>query len=158
MPLVAGIDFGTLSARVSIFEKHAGRLGFGTAEIPLYRDSDPDFATQKHEGPMAALEVAMHSAIAASGVAGETIEAIAIDARAQVCRWPTKSLRCSATTISGAIIAPGSRPKKSPQRLIAMALKLSAGAAASTSLSGAWPMSLLAAPQPRPPHLLRHRA
>lgn len=80
MPLVAGIDFGTLSVRVSIFEKHAGRLGFGTAEIPLYRDSDPDFATQKHEGRMAALEVAMHSAIAASGVAGETIEAIAVDA------------------------------------------------------------------------------
>jgi len=80
MPFVAGVDFGTLSVRVSIFEKHAGRLGMGIAEYPLDRGhDDPECATQKHEDHMAALEVAMRQALQSSSVPGEMIEALAVD-------------------------------------------------------------------------------
>ncbi|MDR3409491.1 MAG: ribulokinase [Formivibrio sp.] len=79
MPLVAGVDFGTLNVRVSIFEKHAGRLGMGSADYPLNRGHDPELATQKHEDHMAALEIAMHLALECSSVHGELIEALAID-------------------------------------------------------------------------------
>lgn len=79
MAYVAGIDFGTLSVRVSIFDKDAGRLGFGTADIPLYRTSDPDYATQKHNDHMAALEAAMLAALVTSKISGDAIEAVAID-------------------------------------------------------------------------------
>ncbi len=47
MSLVIGVDFGTLSVRVSVFDHEAGRLGSGTASYPLKRKKeDPDFATQ----------------------------------------------------------------------------------------------------------------
>ena len=35
MAVVAGVDFGTLSVRVSIFDSQRGRLGSGVAEYPL---------------------------------------------------------------------------------------------------------------------------
>ena len=35
MSIVAGVDFGTLSVRVSVFDSQKGRLGSGTAEYPL---------------------------------------------------------------------------------------------------------------------------
>ena len=37
MSVVAGVDFGTLSVRVSIFDSVRGRLGAGTADYPLVR-------------------------------------------------------------------------------------------------------------------------
>jgi L-ribulokinase len=37
MSIVAGVDFGTLSVRASIFDSKRGRLGSGTAEYPLLR-------------------------------------------------------------------------------------------------------------------------
>jgi L-ribulokinase len=80
MRVVAGVDFGTLSVRVSIFEAEQGRLGEGTAEYSLHRQaSDPDFATQSHADHMAALVKAMHAALEASKVDGAAIESIAID-------------------------------------------------------------------------------
>jgi L-ribulokinase len=49
MSVVAGVDFGTLSVRVSIFDSAKGRLGSGAAEYPLLRKKeDPDYATQSH--------------------------------------------------------------------------------------------------------------
>jgi L-ribulokinase len=80
MSLVAGVDFGTLSVRVSIFDSKHGKLGSGTADYPIHRRrDDPDHATQKHSDHMTALVAAMRTAIGAAGVDGESIAAIAID-------------------------------------------------------------------------------
>lgn len=80
MSIVAGVDFGTLSVRVSLFDSARGRLGFGVGEYPLERRAnDPDHATQKHEDQMAALVSAMSNAIRNAGIEGSLIEALAID-------------------------------------------------------------------------------
>ncbi len=80
MSIVAGVDFGTLSVRVSIFDHRKGRLGSGAAEYPLLRKKeDPDRATQKHADHMDALVLAMERALGASGVNGHEIAAIALD-------------------------------------------------------------------------------
>jgi L-ribulokinase len=83
MHVVAGVDFGTLSVRVSFFGKSQGtgkRLVMAAAEYPLHRHrDDPNFATQSHDDHMAALERAMHEALRLSSVSGDEVEAIAID-------------------------------------------------------------------------------
>ena len=80
MAVVAGVDFGTLSVRVSIFDSRKGRLGSATAEYPLIRKKeDPDHATQSHRDHMNALAAATRKAIQAAGVRGGQIEAIALD-------------------------------------------------------------------------------
>jgi len=80
MSIVAGVDFGTLSVRVSIFDSARGRLGAGVADYPLHRKpDDPDHATQRHSDHMTALAQAMKLAIADAGVDGASIEAIALD-------------------------------------------------------------------------------
>jgi L-ribulokinase len=80
MSIVAGVDFGTLSVRVSIFDSVKGRLGAGVAEYPLMRKKeDPDHATQRHADHMSALVTAMRRAIENAGVDGREIEAIALD-------------------------------------------------------------------------------
>jgi L-ribulokinase len=80
MAIVAGVDFGTLSVRVSIVDSERGRLGSGTAEYPLHRKkSDPDHATQSHDDQMEALVLASHRAIDAAGVDGAAVEALALD-------------------------------------------------------------------------------
>jgi L-ribulokinase len=80
MSIVAGVDFGTLSIRVSIFDSARGRLGAGTAQYPLLRKKeDPDHATQSHADHMRALAEAMRAAIANAGVDGHAIEALALD-------------------------------------------------------------------------------
>ena len=49
MSIVAGVDFGTLSVRVSLYDSGAGCLGSGVAEYPLHRKKeDPDSATESH--------------------------------------------------------------------------------------------------------------
>jgi L-ribulokinase len=78
--VVAGVDFGTLSVRVSIFDSEKGRLGEGVAEYPLHRKrSDPDYATQSHADHMTALAQAMRSALARAGIGGDAIAALALD-------------------------------------------------------------------------------
>mgnify|MGYP005810035823 CR=1 FL=1 len=80
MAIVAGVDYGTLSVRVSIVDSARGRLGSAVAEYPLERrKDDPDYAAQKHADHMAALIRAMREAIAAAGVDGREIQALAID-------------------------------------------------------------------------------
>ena len=80
MSIVAGVDFGTLSVRASIFDSARGRLGAGVAEYPLLRKKeDPDYATQSHAGHMRALAEAMRRAIETAGVDGHAIESIALD-------------------------------------------------------------------------------
>ena len=80
MAIVAGVDFGTLSVRVSIVDSEKGRLGSATADYPLHRKrEDPDHATQSHEDQLRALAEAMRKALEAAGVAGDRVEAIALD-------------------------------------------------------------------------------
>jgi L-ribulokinase len=78
--VVAGVDFGTLSVRVSIFDSVMGRLGAGVAEYPLHRSRlDPDLATQRHDDHMDALAVATTRALAEAGVPGRAVAALALD-------------------------------------------------------------------------------
>src|SRR5271165_6261767 len=78
--IVAGVDFGTLSVRVSVFDSKRGRLGSGTAEYPLHRSkSDPDHATQSHDDHMKALAAATQIALGKAHVSGGEVAAIALD-------------------------------------------------------------------------------
>lgn len=87
MSLVAGVDFGTLSVRVTLLESDRGpsgdirgRLATAVAEYPLKRSrEDPDQATQSHADQMSALARATRAAIAEAGVDGTSIESIALD-------------------------------------------------------------------------------
>jgi L-ribulokinase len=80
MSIVAGVDFGTLSVRVSVFDSEKGRLGAGSADYPLLRKKeDPDHATQSHADHMNALALATRRAIEASRIDGQAIQAIALD-------------------------------------------------------------------------------
>lgn len=80
MSIVAGVDFGTLSVRVSLFSKDEGRLGSGVAEYPLHRSAqEPNLATQSHHAQMDAFEHAMRGALQASRIRGEEVRSLAID-------------------------------------------------------------------------------
>jgi len=78
--LVAGVDFGTLSVRVSLVDSERGPIGSGTSEYPLQRKKeDPDFATQRHDDHMSALVLAMRKAIVSANVKGDQVAALALD-------------------------------------------------------------------------------
>ncbi|MDI3255430.1 MAG: ribulokinase [Bacillota bacterium] len=80
MSIVAGVDFGTLSVRVTLLDSEKGRLGTAIAEYPLHRKrEDPDYATQSHQDQMDALVKATRKAIADAGIDGHQIEAMALD-------------------------------------------------------------------------------
>ncbi len=80
MSLVAGVDFGTLSVRVTLLDSQQGRLATAVAEYPLKRSrKDPDQATQSHADQMSALAKATREVIAQAGVDGASVEAIALD-------------------------------------------------------------------------------
>src|SRR5487761_924467 len=80
MAIVAGVDFGTLSVRVSIVDSEKGMLASAVAEYPLHRKrEDPELATQSHEDHMRALASATRDAVKQAGVPGQKIEAIALD-------------------------------------------------------------------------------
>jgi len=80
MAIVAGVDFGTLSVRVSIVSSTEGRLGSASAPYPLHRrKDDPDYATQSHADQMNALIAAMRDALFVANVSGQQIESIAVD-------------------------------------------------------------------------------
>jgi L-ribulokinase len=80
MTIVAGVDFGTLSVRVSIMDSERGRLGTALAEYPLHRRrEDPDYATQAHADQMSALAAATRAAVKEAGITGDQVAAIALD-------------------------------------------------------------------------------
>ena len=80
MSIVAGVDFGTLSVRVSLFDSSRGKLGAGVGEYPLLRKKeDPDHATQSHADHMNALVAAMRAALRNAAIDGAAVEAIALD-------------------------------------------------------------------------------
>ena len=80
MAIVAGVDFGTLSVRVSIVDSERGMLGSAVAEYPLHRKrEDPEHATQSHDDHMRALAEATRAAVKQAGISGDQVEAIALD-------------------------------------------------------------------------------
>src|SRR5258708_13698037 len=80
MAIAGGVDFGTLSVRVSTVDSDRGLLASALAEYPLHRRrEDPEFATQSHTDHMHALASATRAAVQKSGVSGSSIQAIALD-------------------------------------------------------------------------------
>src|SRR6516165_4618590 len=80
MAIVAGVDFGTLSVRVTLLHSEKERLGTAVAEYPLHRKrEEPDFATQSHADQMAALVKATREVLSVVGVDGESVIAMALD-------------------------------------------------------------------------------
>ena len=80
MAIVAGVDFGTLSVRVSIVDSERGLLASAIAEYPLHRTKeDPEYATQSHEDHVNALAAATREAVKQAGVPGDAVAAIALD-------------------------------------------------------------------------------
>src|SRR2546429_28896 len=80
MAVVAGVDFGTLSVRVSVVDSERGLLASALAEYPLHRKrEDPEYATQSHEEHMHALAAATREVVRKSSVSAEQILAIALD-------------------------------------------------------------------------------
>jgi L-ribulokinase len=80
MTIVAGVDFGTLSVRVTLVDSLKGPIGTASASYPLHRRrEDPDFATQSHADQMSALCTATRDVLANTGVSGSSIAAIALD-------------------------------------------------------------------------------
>jgi len=80
MAIVAGVDFGTLSVRVSIVDSERGLLQSAIAEYPLHRKrEDPEYATQSHDDHMRALAAATREAVKKAGIPANQVEAIALD-------------------------------------------------------------------------------
>ena len=80
MSIVAGVDFGTLSVRVTLVDSKQGPIGTASAPYPLHRRrEDPDFATQSHQDQMEALAAATREVLKNTGVDGNAVEAIALD-------------------------------------------------------------------------------
>ncbi|PZQ97005.1 MAG: ribulokinase [Cereibacter sphaeroides] len=81
MAVVAGVDFGTLSVRVTLMETQTGdRLASAFAEYPLKRSAaDPLLGTQSHDDQMAGLVRAMRAAVAEGGIDGAAVAALACD-------------------------------------------------------------------------------
>src|SRR5215831_11252984 len=80
MAIVAGVDFGTLSVRVSIVDSERGLLATALAEYPLHRKrDDPEHATQSHDDQMGALAEATRVATQKAHICGDQVEALAVD-------------------------------------------------------------------------------
>src|SRR5216683_5422225 len=80
MAVVAGVDFGTLSVRVSVVDSERGLLASAIAEYPLHRKrEDPEYATQSHEDHMRALVAATREVVRKSGIPADQILALALD-------------------------------------------------------------------------------
>jgi L-ribulokinase len=80
MTIVAGVDFGTLSVRVTLVDSGKGPVGTASADYPLHRRrDDPDFATQSHRDQMDALARATREVLRAAHIDGATVAAIALD-------------------------------------------------------------------------------
>jgi L-ribulokinase len=80
MAIVAGVDFGTLSVRVSLVDSDRGLLASAVEEYPLHRKrEDLDHATQSHDDQMRALAAATRAVLAKAGVPGDQVLSIALD-------------------------------------------------------------------------------
>jgi L-ribulokinase len=80
MAIVAGVDFGTLSVRVSLVDSERGLLDSAIAEYPLHRKrEDPEYAAQSHDDHMRALALATREVLKKTGVRGDQVQSIALD-------------------------------------------------------------------------------
>jgi L-ribulokinase len=80
MAIVAGVDFGTLSVRVSLVDHGRGLIASAVSEYPLHRKrEDPEYATQSHNDHMRALAAATRQAVKEAGINGNQVDAIALD-------------------------------------------------------------------------------
>ncbi len=80
MAIVAGVDFGTLSVRVSIVDSERGPLATALAEYPLHRKrEDPEYATQSHDDQMRALATATREAVEKADISSDKVQALAVD-------------------------------------------------------------------------------
>jgi L-ribulokinase len=80
MTIVAGVDFGTLSVRVTLVDSTKGPIGTASASYPLNRRrDDPNFATQSHADQMTALVAATRDVLKNTGIDGSAVAAIALD-------------------------------------------------------------------------------
>src|SRR5438876_7935324 len=80
MAIVEGVDFGTLSVRVSIVDSVRGLLATALAEYPLHRKrDDPEYATQSHGDQMQALAAATREAVRKARISGDEVQALAVD-------------------------------------------------------------------------------
>lgn len=80
MAIVAGVDFGTLSVRVTLVDSKNGPIGTASASYPLHRRrEDPNHATQSHTDQMNALSSATREVLQSTGIDGAQVAAIALD-------------------------------------------------------------------------------
>ena len=80
MTIVAGVDFGTLSVRVTLVDSKNGPIGTASASYPLHRRrEDPDFATQSHSDQWQLCAEATREALRSTGTKGNSVQAIALD-------------------------------------------------------------------------------
>src|SRR5438876_2230441 len=80
MAIVAGVDFGTLSVRVSIVDSVRGLIATALAEYALHRKrDDTEYATQSHDDQMQALAAATREAVRKAGISGDEVQALAVD-------------------------------------------------------------------------------
>ncbi|MGB7267711.1 MAG: ribulokinase [Terracidiphilus sp.] len=80
MAIVAGVDFGTLSVRVTLVDSSKGPIGTASASYPLHRRrEDPNYATQSHADQMSALAAATRDVLKTTGINGADVAAIALD-------------------------------------------------------------------------------
>src|SRR3989475_8683604 len=80
MAIVAGVDFGTLSVRLSIVDSVRGLLATALAEYALHRKRDEsEYATQSHDDQMQALAAATREAVRKAGISGDQVQALAVD-------------------------------------------------------------------------------
>src|SRR6202795_336202 len=80
MAIVAGVDFGTLSVRVSIVDSERGLLATALAEYPLHRKrEDPEYATQSHDDQMRSLAIATREAVEKAHIPGDQVQGLAVD-------------------------------------------------------------------------------
>lgn len=64
MAIVARVDSGTLSVRVSFVDSGRGLIASAVSEYPLHhKKEDPEFTTQSHDDRMRALAAATRQAV-----------------------------------------------------------------------------------------------
>ena len=138
MAVVAGVDFGTLSVRVTLVDSQMGPVGTASASYPLHRRrEDPDFATQSHTDQMTALAVAVKDVLAATGISGGSVEALALDTTGSSVIPVGEGLRAAGRLLPLVRSSRARRGRRDhSQGACAKASKRSSGAAACIRTSG----------------------
>ena len=118
-PYVLGIDFGTESVRVGIFDQAGAPLVFASQAYPLYHPQ-PGWAEQRPDEWWSAFVVATRQAMAESGIAKEEIvglgadctscTVVALDEASGRSVRPSSGWTCARRTRPGASRPPATAP------------------------------------------------